>query len=101
MCPRLCVMSCGHCCAERAGWTASLPPGGVEGRAFPCLCSSLEVSVLSLMKVFCLSPQSVPESAELKRVCAHVRMNWAMLEGEHLSLVCFSRVTFRCGHSRS
>ncbi|KAJ1070776.1 hypothetical protein K5549_003755 [Capra hircus] len=25
--------------------------------------------------------QSVPESAELKRVCAHVRVNWAMLEG--------------------
>ncbi|XP_061278514.1 tRNA (guanine-N(7)-)-methyltransferase non-catalytic subunit WDR4 isoform X3 [Bos javanicus] len=25
--------------------------------------------------------QSAPESAELRRVCAHVRVNWAMLEG--------------------
>lgn len=52
-----------------------------------------------LRKVFCSSPQSVPESAELKRVCAHVRVNWAMLEGEDSSLACFSRVMFSCGHS--
>uniref|UniRef100_A0A8C2S197 WD repeat-containing protein 4 n=1 Tax=Capra hircus TaxID=9925 RepID=A0A8C2S197_CAPHI len=34
-------------------------------------------------RLACGSPgaMSVPESAELKRVCAHVRVNWAMLEG--------------------
>ncbi|XP_052495565.1 tRNA (guanine-N(7)-)-methyltransferase non-catalytic subunit WDR4 isoform X3 [Budorcas taxicolor] len=38
--------------------------------------------------------QSVPESAELKRVCAHVRVNWAMLEED-----IPGRLPRRCSHS--
>lgn len=72
---------------------ALLPPGGAEGRLSRACAAAWEF-LSSLIKVFCSSPQSVPESAELKRVSAHVRVNWAMLEGEDSSLACFSWVTF-------
>lgn len=44
------------------------------------------------------APQSVPENAAVKKVCAHLRGNWTMLEGEDAQLA--ARGTPGMGHAQ-